>query len=73
MLLWLTLPFQDHLVLVYLTGVASATILEYITGWAMEQLFKVKYWEYSNQRFQLNGYICLSPSIAWGFLTLFFT
>ena len=73
MLLWLTLPFQDHLVLVYLTGVVAATILEYITGWAMEQLFKVKYWDYSNQRFQLNGYICLSSSIAWGFLTLFLT
>ena len=73
MLLWLTLPFQDHLVLVYLTGVVAATVLEYITGWAMEQLFKVKYWDYSNQRFQLNGYICLSSSIAWGFLTLFLT
>ena len=73
MLLWLTLPFQDHLALVYLTGVVAATILEYITGWAMEQLFKVKYWDYSNQRFQLNGYICLSSSIAWGFLTLLLT
>lgn len=73
LLLWLTLPFQDNLLLVYLTGVIAATMLEYVTGWAMEQLFKVKYWDYSNQRFQLDGYICLSSSIAWGFLTLLLT
>ena len=39
----------------------------------MEKLFKVKYWDYSDQRFQLNGYICLSSSIAWGFLTILLT
>ena len=39
----------------------------------MERLFKVKYWDYSSQKFNLNGYICLTSSIAWGFLTLFLT
>ena len=39
----------------------------------MEQLFKVRYWDYSNQKFNLHGYICLSSSIAWGFLTIFMT
>ena len=44
-----------------------------MTGWAMERLFKVRYWDYSNQRFNVNGYICLSSSIAWGFLTILLT
>ena len=39
----------------------------------MEQLFKVRYWDYSSQPFQLHGYICLSSSIAWGFLTILMT
>lgn len=73
LLLWVTLPFRDNLLMVYAAGVIAATALEYVTGWAMERLFKVKYWDYSNQRFQLNGYICLSSSIAWGFLTVFLT
>ncbi len=30
-------------------------------------LFKVRYWDYSNQPFNLHGYICLSSSIAWDF------
>lgn len=73
MMLWVSLPVKDSLLMVYLSGVVAATILEYVTGWGMEKLFKVKYWDYSNQRFNLNGYICLSSSIAWGFLTIFLT
>lgn len=73
MMLWVSLPVKDNLFLVYLFGVIAATVLEYITGYAMERLFKMKYWDYSNQRFNLNGYICLSSSIAWGFLTIFMT
>ncbi len=73
MMLWVSLPVQDHMILVYLSGVLAATALEYVTGWAMERLFKVKYWDYSNQKYNLNGYICLTSSIAWGFLTILLT
>ena len=73
MMLWVSLPVKDNLFLVYLFGVIAATILEYVTGYVMERLFKMKYWDYSNQRFNLHGYICLSSSIAWGFLTIFMT
>ena len=35
----------------------------------MEQLFKVRYWDYTKQPFNLHGYICLTSSIAWGFFS----
>jgi len=73
MMLWVSLPVHDNLLLVYISGFIAATALEYVTGAVMERLFKVRYWDYSNQPFQLNGYICLSSSIAWGFLTIFMT
>ena len=73
MMLWVSLPFQDSLILTYISGVIGATALEYVTGYVMERLFKVRYWDYSNQPFNLHGYICLSSSIAWGFLTIFMT
>ena len=59
--------------LVYISGFIAATALEYVTGAVMERLFKVRYWDYSSQPFQLHGYICLSSSIAWGFLTILMT
>ena len=68
--LWLTLPFRAHPVLVYMVGMLGATVLEYVTGEAMVRLFKVRYWDYSNQKFQYKGHICLSSSIVWGFFSL---
>ena len=61
-----TLPVSEHVVLIFLVGMVSSTILEYITGAVMEKLFQVRYWDYTNQRCNLKGYICLSSSLAWG-------
>lgn len=73
MMLWVSLPVQDNPLLVYIFGVIATTILEYLTGYVMEQLFKVRYWDYSYKKYNLHGYICLSSSVAWGFLTLLMT
>lgn len=73
MMLFVSLPVKDNLVAVYFAGVIAATALEYVTGWGMEKLFKMRYWDYSDKRFQIKGYICLSSSIAWGFLSILLT
>lgn len=72
-MLWVSIPVRGNLVLTYFAGVIGATVLEYVVGVGMEALFKVKYWDYSDQRFHFQGIICLSSSIAWGFLTLLLT
>lgn len=69
-ILLVTIPVEDDLRLVYLFGMVAATVLEYVTGAVMERLFRVRYWDYSNQKWNLNGYICLSSSIAWGFFSI---
>lgn len=68
-ILFVTLPVADNFWLVYLLGTLAATALEYVVGAVMEQLFKVRYWDYSKQPCNLHGYICLSSSIAWGFFS----
>lgn len=69
-MLFLALPVKENLALTYIVGVVGATLLELATGWAMEAVFKVKYWDYSKQKIQFRGYICLSSSLFWGFLTI---
>lgn len=69
-ILFATLPVADSLVLVYFLGMAAATLLEYVTGAVMERIFKVRYWDYSKHKFNLNGHICLTSSIAWGFFSI---
>ena len=73
MMLVVSMPFQENIFMTYIAGVIGATTLEYVTGVAMEALFKVRYWDYSNQRFNFQGHICLSSSLAWGFLTILMT
>lgn len=72
-LLHVSLPLQSHPVWSYLACMTAATVFEYIVGVVMEKLFKVKYWDYSKQRFQFQGYICLRSSLCWGFLGLILT
>lgn len=73
MMLVVSMPFADHIVLTYIAGCVGATALEYITGVTMEALFKVRYWDYSNKRFNFQGQICLSSTLAWGFFTVLMT
>lgn len=73
MMLVVSRPFADNLWLTYIAGCIGATLLEFVTGAVMERLFKIRYWDYSNQRFNFKGHICLTSSIAWGFMTLLMT
>lgn len=73
MMLIVSMPFQENIFLTYIAGVIGATALEYVTGVTMEALFKVRYWDYSDQPFNFQGHICLSSSLAWGFLTILMT
>lgn len=69
-MLFLAKPFPGQPIPMFFSGMIGATILEYVTGVCMEALFKVRYWDYSNKRFNFQGQICLSSSIAWGVLTI---
>lgn len=61
-----TISVRENTALVFLLGMLAATALEYFTGAAMERLFHVRYWDYSNQKLNFHGYICISSSLCWG-------
>ena len=62
----------NPLVLFIVTTIVCG-ILEYFTSWAMEKIFKARWWDYSNKKIQLNGRICLSNLIAFGAMGLLVT
>lgn len=59
-----------NVLLVYVVGLVSATVLEYIAGLLIENIFKMKYWDYTGKFCNLKGYICLRSSLFWGVLTV---
>lgn len=64
------LPVRENAFAVFVLGIIFPTMLEYATGWAMEAMFHMRYWDYTHCFANLNGYICLKSSIAWGVLSL---
>jgi uncharacterized membrane protein len=54
----------------FLAGSVLTCTVEYITSWAMEQLFHTRWWDYSHYRFQLNGRVCLLGAIAFGTMSV---
>ncbi len=73
MMLVVSKPFYDNLILVFIAGCIGATALEYVVGVTMEALFKVRYWDYSHKKFNFQGHISLESSLAWGVCTVVFT
>lgn len=64
-------PLADNLPVLFIGSVVLTSILEWLTGFVLEKLFHQRWWDYSDQPFNLSGYICLRFSIAWGFACLF--
>lgn len=58
--------FQSNLLLLYISSVILVTVLEGVTGWAMDKLFHNKWWDYSKLPFNIGGYVCLLFSLIWG-------
>lgn len=56
----------------FLLFIIIITLVEYITGWIFVNVFKIHLWNYSDDKFNFQGIICLGYSIIWGFLGLFF-
>lgn len=45
-----------------------ATVLEWTAGHLIEKMYHEKWWDYSQIRWNLDGYICLPVSLCWGIL-----
>lgn len=54
----------------FVATVVVCTVMEYIVGWAMETVFHMRWWDYSNQPFNLNGRICVLNSTLFGIMGL---
>ena len=64
--------FSNSKILLFIMSVIFLSIWEYIVGVILEKIFKTKYWDYSDHKFNYKGRICLTNSIAWGFLGVLF-
>jgi uncharacterized membrane protein len=65
----LTNNIKDNLLLLFTFSTLITSLLEYTTGFILEKLFHSKWWDYTEDPFNLHGRICLHFSIMWGLAT----
>lgn len=63
--------FHSNLFVLLIIATILTSIIEYVTGFALEKLFKKKYWDYTEDPFNLHGRICLHFSLMWGAVSIF--
>ena len=63
---------KDNIPLLFIVSFFVLSIWEYIVGILLEKIFKTKYWDYSENKFNIKGRVCLKNSIFWGVLGVIF-
>lgn len=58
--------YADDPLILFIMSVVVCSILEYFTSYLMEKIFKNRWWDYSDKKFNINGRICLECAIPFG-------
>ena len=61
-------PLRDKWLTLFLASAALTTGIELVTGFVLDKVFHNKWWDYSKQKFNIGGYVCLLFSLIWGVL-----
>lgn len=58
---------EEHAVFLFLGGMLLAAVLTYVTGFILERIFYRRWWDFTKNRFQFDGYVSLPQMAACGF------
>lgn len=62
--------YIEDVIALFVMSVFICSILEYFTSYILEKIFKLRWWDYSNRKYNVNGRICLTNLGAFGLLGL---
>lgn len=66
-LLTITLTkYENDLLILFATSMLLCGLLEYLTSYLLEKIFKMRWWDYSKNKYNINGRICLETLIPFG-------
>ncbi len=57
---------EHDVISTFLKCMAICSILEYLTSYIMEKLFHTRWWDYTTEKFNINGRICLETMTLFG-------
>ena len=65
---WYLTRYENDPIVLFVMSALVCTIMEYITSYILEKIFKVRWWDYSEKRFNIAGRVCLENAILFGLL-----
>lgn len=65
------LNISKSFILTFVLSIIICSSLEYLTSYLLEKVFHMRWWDYSDRRFNLNGRITLLNSICFGIGSIF--
>lgn len=68
LILLLLRPYKRSVILLFFMAILICSFLEYMTSFVMEKLFKTRWWDYSDVKYNINGRICLNTMLPFGVL-----
>lgn len=60
--------FINKPILLFFMAILICGTLEYLTSFFMEKIYHLRWWDYSNKKFNINGRVCLDTIIPFGIL-----
>lgn len=63
--------YQSEPLVLFVMSIVICSLLEYVTSFLMEKIFKNRWWDYSDKKFNINGRICLETMIPFGLIGTF--
>ncbi|MGN0107953.1 MAG: hypothetical protein ACI4A5_09705 [Hominilimicola sp.] len=63
-------PIKDNILILFIGSALLTSLLELVTGFALDKIFHARWWDYTDKPFNLGGYICLKFSIYWGLVCI---
>lgn len=60
--------YTNNILVLFILTMFTCSLLEYITSFLMEKIFKLRWWDYSQMKFNINGRICLETMTPFSIL-----
>ena len=63
--------YSDDYITIFILGMFACSLVEYVTSYVLEKIFGLRWWDYSDRKFNINGRINLTTGIKFGLGSIF--
>ena len=59
--------YSGDIIILFCMSTLICSVLEYMTSYIMEKIFRARWWDYSTRKFNIEGRVCLKFALCFGF------